>query len=147
MSINLVEINTEIKTILDSITGAGKPFALALSAPSKQPAQYPVVYPILERSFPMQKESNRINFVPVAFIVRGVMEVRQYSAESYLQMLDIIGETMTALQKRSIRTLNGKVHNVDQVELVNWDYFEDTTRPVLMFDISFIAKVITDTGA
>jgi len=144
--IDLIAINSEIKTILDGLTGSGKIYAEAFDSPPKSPDKFPFVYPLLSRTFSMSKQSNRLNFIPVEFVVRGVMDTRQYKQGSYLAMLELIEDTMTELQKATHRTLGGTVHNVDDVNLLSWEYMEINTRPVLVFDIGFVAKVIHDTG-
>jgi hypothetical protein len=144
--IDLIAINSGIKTILDSMAGSGKIYAEAFLEPPTNPEKFPFIYPILTRTFSMKKETNRLNFIPVEFVVRGVIERKQYSQGAYLTMLGLIGETMTELQKATHRTLGGIIHNVDDVNLIDWNAIEDGTRPVLVFDIGFVAKVIHDTG-
>jgi len=144
--INLTAINSAIKDILDELVGEELPYAAAYDSPPKNPDAFPFCYPLLSRTFEMSKQSSRLNFIPVEFIVRGVLDTRQYKGSSYLAMLTLIEETMTELQKREHRTLGGVAHNVDDVNLIGWEYMEANSRPVLIFDIGFVAKIIHDTG-
>jgi 1-acyl-sn-glycerol-3-phosphate acyltransferase len=144
--IDLIGIKGEIKTILDGLVGDGKPFAASFGSPPKDPDVFPFVYPMLARTFAMSKQSDRLNFIPVEFVIRGVMDVRVYREENYDRMLELAQETMEELQKREHRTLNGKAHNVDDVNLQDWAFIEANSRPLLVFDIGFVAKIIHDTG-
>lgn len=146
MSTILYDVKTELKKVLDGLTGVdseldNRLLAYAYGWPKPIPEGYPCAYVLLGTGTKESRLSQASNQVDTYFMIRIVADA-DFTEDSYDDMLKAIDAVSTEIRKSTHRTLGGKVNDLFVSPIVNVYPSDDHAGKVVVGELNVIARAL-----
>jgi len=140
----ITEINTELYTILNGLTGSGQPLEVAYDYPATNPTGFPYAFPYIAGGSEDHADTSQ-NEAHYRFFIRvGILDEENES--SYDQIMDVADKVLIELRKDANCTLQGKALKLNPTDA--WEVREssDSQSKLVFIDIEIIVDTLVSTS-
>lgn len=133
-------VNTGLKTILDSLTGNNQVFSVCYDYPEPKPTSFPAAFPTLATSSE-ETETTAHGLTNCSFLIRVISDAN-WSSDTYNRMLTLLDKLLRKL-RRSSASNNDYWTNLVVSPQIRMYYTDSAAGKWIIGEVSVTAQVLT----